>query len=198
MKLERPLRARRTALWLAAAALVTPALAEPGRYTIDPTHTFVSLEVMHFNTSLNRARWVRKEGRIEFDRAGRSGRAEITIDMASVSSGVPSFDRWMVGKELFDVGRFPTARFVGERFVFAGDKVSEVRGALTLMGQTHPLTLKATLFNCYTSPLFRREVCGGDFEATLQRSRWGLTHGLPAIAPDDVRVLVQVEAIRQP
>jgi polyisoprenoid-binding protein YceI len=72
-----------------------------------------------------------------------------------------------------------------------------VQGKLTLMGRTHPVTLKANRFNCYQNPLFKREVCGGDFEATLQRSLWDITYGLPAIAPDSVRLLVQVEAIRQ-
>ena len=75
--------------------------------------------------------------------------------------------------------------------------VSQVAGTLTLAGKTVPLTLKATNFNCYFNPLFKREVCGGDFQATLRRSQWGITHGLPSDAADDVRLLVQVEAIRQ-
>ena len=179
-------------VWLLSAT----AQSQPAVYTLDPTHTFVSFEVLHFNTSFNRARWNKKEGEIRFDRAARTGRAEITIDMASVSSGVLTWDKWLQGPDFFNAADFPTARFVGERFIFTGDKVAEVQGTLTLMGKTHPLTLKARLFNCYTSPLFKREVCGGDFEATLQRSLWGLTYGLPAIAPDDVRLLVQVEAIR--
>lgn len=190
------------AAWVASllAALVAgaPARGEPAGYTIDPTHTFVSFEVLHFNTSINRGRWTRKDGRIEFDRTGRSGHAEITIDMASVSSGVPSFDRWLQGKEFFDVERFPSGQFVSDRFIFEGERLSEVQGTLTLLGQTHPVALKASRFNCYTSPLFRREVCGGDFEATIRPSLWGLRWSPPEIAPDEVRLLVQVEAIRQP
>ena len=33
--------------------------------------------------------------------------------------------------------------------------------------------LQAQRFRCYTSPLLRREVCGGDFEAEFQRSAFG-------------------------
>ena len=51
-------------------------------------------------------------------------------------------------------------------------------------------------FNCYTSPLVRREVCGGDFAAEFDRSDFGITFGLPFVA-DKVRLLIQVEAIRQ-
>jgi polyisoprenoid-binding protein YceI len=45
--------------------------------------------------------------------------------------------------------------------------------------------------------MFKREVCGGDFETTLQRSQWGMGWGLEMGMPDNVRLLVQVEAIKQ-
>ena len=54
--------------------------------------------------------------------------------------------------------------------VFDGDKVKSVSGTLTLAGQTQPVTLTASNFNCYQNPMLKREVCGGDFETTLVRS----------------------------
>jgi polyisoprenoid-binding protein YceI len=185
---------------VAAAACVaafTTAHADGGNYALDPTHTFVSFEAMHFGTSTNRVRFDRKEGMVQFDRAARTGRVEITIDMASINSGVASFDDHLRSKDLFNVTEHPVARFVGSKFSFAGDKVTEVAGTLTMLGKTHPVALKATRFNCYLNPIFKREVCGGDFEGTIQRSLWGVDYGLPAVAPDNVRLLVQVEAIKQ-
>ena len=55
--------------------------------------------------------------------------------------------------------------------------------------------MKATLFNCYLNPLLKREVCGGDFETTIQRSLWGINWGLDLGIPDRVRLVVQVEAV---
>ena len=181
----------------ACAATLASAQAEGGNYAIDPTHTFVSVEVMHFGTSTQRVRFDRKEGTVQFDRASRSGRVEITIDMASVNSGVAPFDSHLRSKDILDVAEHPTATFVGSRFSFVGDRVTEVAGTLTMRGKTHPVALKATRFNCYLNPIFKREVCGGDFEAVIQRSLWGVDDGLPAVAPDNVRLLVQVEAIKQ-
>jgi polyisoprenoid-binding protein YceI len=181
----------------ACAVVFTAANADGGNYAIDPTHTFVSFEVMHFGTSTNRARFDRKEGTVQFDRRARSGRVEITIDMSSVNSGVPPFDGHLRSKDILNVAEHPSARFVGDKFSFVGDKVTEVAGTLTLLGKTHPVTLKATRFNCYDNPIFKREVCGGDFETVIQRSQWGVNYGLPGIAPDNVRLVVQVEAIKQ-
>jgi polyisoprenoid-binding protein YceI len=71
-----------------------------------------------------------------------------------------------------------------------------VAGTLTLLGKTQPVTLKAVRFNCFDHPRLKREVCGGDFETTIQRSQWGMGYAIPAI-PDAVKLVIQVEAIKQ-
>jgi polyisoprenoid-binding protein YceI len=182
----------------AAAALFAfgAAQAQTATYTIDPTHTFVTFEALHFGTSTNRGRFDKKEGTVEFDRAGKTGKVDITIDMASINTGVAPFDGHLRGKDFFDVANHPTARFVASGFSFEGNNVGQVTGNLTLLGKTGPVVLKASRFNCFMHPSLRREVCGGDFETTIQRSLWGSTYGLPGI-PDNVRLLVQVEAIKQ-
>ena len=171
--------------------------ADSVEYAIDPTHTFVNFEFSHFGTSTSRGRWDKKDGTVRLDRAARTGSVELTIDMNSINTGLPPFDRQLKNKDFFNIAEYPTAKFVANDFVFAGDQVTAVEGTLTLLGKSHPVTLKARRFSCYTSPIFRREVCGGDFEATLQRSLWGFAYGLPEIAPDAVRLVIQVEAIRQ-
>lgn len=180
----------------AALAATGAAQAQATAYTIDPTHTFVSWEASHFGTSTNRGRFDKKEGTITFDRAGKTGKVEITIDTGSINTGTPLFNEHLRDKNFFRSAEFPTAKFVSDKFVFDGDKVKEVAGTLTLLGKTNPVTLKASNFNCYQNPFFKREVCGGDFETTIQRSQWGMSYGLPGI-PDNVRLLVQVEAVKQ-
>jgi polyisoprenoid-binding protein YceI len=180
---------------LVAGAAVT-AQAEPATYTFDPTHTSAHFEVSHFGTSTLHGRFDRKQGSVVVDRAAHTGRIEVTIEVASVSTGVPAFDRRLQEPDLLDGARFSEARFVGDRLVFDGDRLAEVGGELTIAGRSNPVVLKAIRFDCYTSPLFKREVCGGDFEATLQRSQWGLAGGWPGT--ETVRLLIQAEAVRQP
>ncbi len=182
---------------LATALLAAAGFTQANTYSVDPTHTFVTFEASHFGTSTLRGRFDRKEGSVTFDRAGKTGKAEITIDLASVSTGVAPLDAQLKGRDFFNAAETPTARFVADRFAFSGDKVSEVAGSLTLLGKTLPVTLKATRFDCYANPLFRREVCGGDFETTITRSQWGMAYGLGFGLPDSIRLLVQVEAVKQ-
>lgn len=171
--------------------------AQAAPYAIDPTHTFVTFEVLHLGTSTSRGRFEKKEGTLEFDRAARAGKIDISIDTASINTAVPALDRELQGDKFFNTTKFPTARFVSERFSFDGDKVASINGNFTLLGVTLPLTLKATRFNCYMSPFLKREVCGGDFEASFPRTKFGMNTYAPDMVGDNVRVLIQVEAIKQ-
>ena len=182
---------------IAAAVLATAAQAQAATYAIDPTHTFVTFEIGHFGTSTNRARFDKKQGSVEFDRAAKKGKVELTLDMTSVNSGTTMFDKHLQSAEIFNAAAFPTAKFVADTFVFNGDKVAEVQGQLTLAGKTNPITLTAKNFNCYDNPMLKREVCGGDFEATLVRSQYGVNYGLNWGFPDAVRLVIQVEAVKQ-
>ena len=183
-------------LLTALLAVAGIAQAESATYAIDPTHTWVTFEAKHFGTSTLRGRWDKKEGTVTFDKAAKTGKVELTIDMASISTGTAPFDGHLKSKDFFAVEEFPTAKFVGDKFSFNGDKVSSVSGELTLRGVTKPVTLTATGFGCYDNQRIKREVCGGDFEATIQRSQFGITYAAP-VSPDAVRLLVQVEAVKQ-
>ena len=79
--------------------------ATPERYVLDPTHTFVNLEVLHFGTSTVHARFDRAEGHVLMDPAARTGEAVNRIDTASVSSGIPDFDQHLKSPEFFASGR---------------------------------------------------------------------------------------------
>lgn len=185
------------ALALVPMLFASAAQAQSAAYAIDPTHTFVTFEIDHFGTSTNRGRFDKKEGTVQFDRAGKSGKVDITIDTTSINTGTAPFDGHLKSAEILNVAAHPTARFVSDKFVFDGDKVKEVTGQFTLMGKTHPVTLKATKFNCYMNPMVKREVCGGDFEATIKRSLWGASYGINYGFSDDMRLVVQVEAVKQ-
>jgi polyisoprenoid-binding protein YceI len=185
-----------TAVVALIASMSGVAQAEMSTYTIEPTHTFVNFEVQHFGTSTLRGRFEKKDGKVQIDREAKSGKAEITIDMTSVNTGVGPLDAHLKKKDFLDASAFPSAKFVSDKFTFEGEKVKEVAGSLTFLGKTQPISLKATNFNCYTNPYFKREVCGGDFETTLVRSTHGMTFGLPGI-PDNIRLLIQIEAIKQ-
>lgn len=183
----------------AAAAFLSTgvAYAESATYAIDPSHTFATFEISHFGASVNRGRFDKKEGTVQFDRTGRSGKVDVRFYTSSVNTGTPAFDKHLKSADMFNVEQYPTMRFVSDRFVFDEDNVFSVEGQLTLLGKTQPLTLKANQFNCYQSPMLKREVCGGDFEGTIDRTAFGMDYGIQYGFDKNVRVIVQIEAVKQ-
>lgn len=181
----------------AATLLAGVSQAQAATYAIEPTHTFATFEISHFGTSTNRGRFDKKEGTVQFDRAAKTGKVEIVIDTTSINTGTAAFNKHLQSPDLFDAAKFPTITFVGDKFSFNGDKVSEITGNLTLLGKTNPVTLKANNFNCYESPMLKREVCGGDFETTIDRTQFGMNYGLAYGFPKEVRLVIQVEAVKQ-
>jgi polyisoprenoid-binding protein YceI len=182
---------------IAASTLAASvAHAAPATYAIDPTHTFVTFEAKHFGTSTNRGRFDKKSGSVTIDTVAKTGKVDVSIDMTSINTGTEAFNGHLKSKDFFNVDTFAKATFVSDKVIFEGDKVSAVVGTLTLLGKGQTVTLKANNFGCYDSPMLKREVCGGDFETTIQRSEFGMNYGLPFI-PDSVKLVIQVEAVKQ-
>jgi len=185
------------ALFAAALLAAGFAHAETATYAVDPTHTFVTYEILHFGTSTNRGRFDQKEGTVQLDKAAKTGKVDITFQIGSVNTGVPAMNTHLKGDDFFSAEKFPTAQFIGDKFTFDGDKVAAVSGNLTMKGKTAPVTLNAKNFNCYQNPMLKREVCGGDFDAVIDRTNWGIDYGLAYGFSKNVHLVIQVEAVKQ-
>lgn len=181
---------------VALLALAQAATGAPVAYVIDNTHAVVTWEIKHLGTSTTRGMFRAKDGTVSLDREAKDGKVSVALDMGSLYVAVASQLETLRSERVFNVAAHPSAGFESTRVVFDGERVAAIEGHLTIAGKTQPTTLKATAFNCYQSPVLKREVCGGDFETVIRRSQFGLGF-LPQVAPDDVRLLIQVEAIRQ-
>nr|WP_316644532.1 YceI family protein [uncultured Roseateles sp.] len=171
--------------------------AQPVTYRLDPLHSAVQFEVLHFNTSTLRGRFAMLNGWVTLDGAAQRGEVGLSIDTATVDTGLKVLDARLRQPDLLDSTGHPQAWFVASRFRFQDGQLSEVRGEFTLRGIGQPLSLHALRFGCRQDERLQTEVCGGDFEATLLRSDFGATFGLPFVG-DRVRLLIQVEALREP
>lgn len=180
---------------LAGSFLATAAVAAPVTYTVDPTHTSVTAESRHFGTSTTRSHFAAKSGSITIDTAAKTGTAIIDIDMLSAQTGVPKLDTHLKSDAFFDAASYPDATFAASQFSFDGDKIASISGDLTMHGKSHPVTLTSTNYNCYLSPAFKKQVCGGDFEATIQRTQWDVKYLVPFVS-DETKLRIQIEATK--
>lgn len=181
----------------AVAALgIGSACAAEAVYDIDPGHTYPSFEADHMGVSFWRGKFNKSSGTVTLDREKKTGALDITIDMDSIDFGHDKMNAHAKSADIFDVAKYPTAKYTSKKFVFKGDVPVAVEGELTLHGVTKPLTLQINKFTCIQHPMLKREVCGADASATFQRSDFGVNYGLPRFSPE-VKLAIQVEAVKR-
>ena len=183
--------------WMLAvliAAVSVPSLAVADQYTVDPEHTYPSLEFSHMGLSIWRGKFNKTSGKITLDRVARTGSADIQVDVASIDFGHDKMNEHAISKDWLNVEKFPTMTYKGT-LKFNGDTPAAVDGQLTLRGVTKPLNLKINSFKCMEHPLFKKEVCGADAEGDLNRADFGMTQYSEGEA-GKVHLRIQVEALK--
>lgn len=181
---------------LAFAALSAAAMADPETYVIDGKHTFPRFEYSHFGFTNQIHRFDRTGGRIVIDRAARTGSVDVTIDVTSVDTGNAQLNEHLQGEDFFDAKRFPNITFRSRTVKFEGDRVAEVDGNLTVKGITRPVTLAVTSFKCMPHPLVKKDACGANALAKVNRTDFNLGKYAPAVS-DEVTLSIAVEAIKE-
>lgn len=177
------------------AMFALPAIAAPESYTVDPAHTYPNFEVNHLGFSTARGMFTRTTGKIVLDRTAMTGSIDISIDATSLYTGHAKRDEHLRGDDFFDVAKYPTISFRSTRPRFHKGDLNGAEGELTLLGQTHPVTLTVTSFNCGQNPITKKPACGANAIATIKRSEWGMTAYVPAVG-DEVHLEIQIEAVR--
>ncbi|GAC1623147.1 MAG: YceI family protein [Nevskia sp.] len=182
----------------AALLLAFGASAAADHYTIDPGHTYPSFQAPHIGgISFWRGKFDKSSGTVTLDREAKTGAIDIAIDTASIDFGHQKMNEHARSPDMFDVTKYPTATYKSTRVVFDGDKPVAVEGNLSLHGVTRPVTLKLNSFDCIIHPLLKREVCGADAAAEIDRGDFGISYGIgKAIPTGKVTLQIQVEAIK--
>jgi polyisoprenoid-binding protein YceI len=181
---------RLAALLLLGAS--TLAVAET--YVIDGAHTTPMFEVRHMNMSRQRGFFTDTMGTIVLDRVARTGSIEVVVSTGSVVTSSRVLTDVLKRRDWLNVEQFPAMRYVATDLAFDGDVPVAANGQLTLLGVTKPVTLAISDFHCGTHLVYRRAMCSAEVTATIRRSDFGMTSGLPNVAGDEVRLVIPVEA----
>ncbi|HEY6643987.1 YceI family protein [Povalibacter sp.] len=191
------MKTRTLSLFATALLGASAAFAAPATYTIDPNHTFPSFEADHLGgLSVWRGKINSTSGSITYDKDGKAGTVDVTMDMASIDFGHDKLNAHAKNEEIFNVAKFPTATYTGKLTGFKDGAPTEVDGALTLHGVTKPVNLKINSFLCKPNPMTKKETCGADASAEINRDDFGVNYGKAYGFKQEVKLQIQVEAIK--
>jgi len=183
----------RALIFAAALFAASAASAEPVTYTLDPAHTQVAFSIDRFGFNRVLGRFDDVTGEMVLDEANPANSSvRATIQVGSVDSGNDTRDEHLREPRWLGAAAHPTMEFRSTAVQLTGERTAEVTGDLTLMGQTHPVTLNVTLNNLGPAPNNQRRMAGFSATGSLNRSAFGSTTGANVIGDS---VSIQIEAL---
>lgn len=181
---------------LLSAAVVTPVFAAPATYGVEPNHTFPRFSYTHLGFTTQQSRFDKTTGTVVYDKEGRAGSVDITIDTRSVSTGSALFNQHIQAEDFLDTAKYPNVTFKSTNVNFDGDKPVSIEGDLTMKGITKRVTLTVTRFLAAPHPIQKKDTIGADAYTIVKRTDFNMGKYAPAVS-DEVRIDIAIEAMKQ-
>jgi polyisoprenoid-binding protein YceI len=198
----------------AAAVLVAPVLAHtpaapaqapagPNTWSVDTAHSSAGFSVKHMMVSTVRGTLGPVKGTVEYDgKSLDSIKADISIDVAGVSTQNEGRDKDLKSPNFFDVAQFPAATFKSKRAVADGAGKFKLTGDLTMHGVTKEVTLDVE----GPSPVLKQAngslKIGASATTMINRKDFGMqwsrmVEAAPVVS-DEVQVTIDLELNKRP
>ncbi|MFZ9366858.1 MAG: YceI family protein [Burkholderiaceae bacterium] len=181
---------------LLSAAVVTPVFAAPATYGVEPNHTFPRFSYTHLGFTTQQSRFDKTTGTVVYDKEGRAGSVDITIDTRSVSTGSALFNQHIQAEDFLDTAKYPNVTFKSTKINFDGDKPVSIEGDLTMKGITKRVTVTVTRFFAAPHPIQKKDTIGADAYTIVKRTDFNMGKYAPAVS-DEVRIDIAIEAMKQ-
>ncbi len=174
-------------------------------WEIDPRHTVVELSVKHMMFTTVRGRFKQVAGRIVVDDDNPDNSSvEVTIDAASMDTGVADRDAHLRSADFLDVGNHPSIEFRSRKVEGAYEKPGDtfkVHGDLTIRGKTLPVTLDASFEGRGKDP-WGKDRAGFSASTEIDRRDWGLVWNQALesggiLVGHNVRIEMELQVVKQ-
>ncbi|MBW4056910.1 MAG: YceI family protein [Proteobacteria bacterium] len=160
-------------------------------YTIDPANTTIRFKVRNMLVMNVTGAFEKFRGTVDIDETDiTKSKADISIETASINTGIDMRDKDLRSPTFFDVAKFPVMTFVTTR-VEAGAGKLKVIGNLTIKGVTKEVTLTIN----DPKRLQDGPKRGATATATINRQDFGVSKG--AVISDTVFITVTTELVKR-
>lgn len=166
-------------------------------WAFDPEHTRIAFSVKHLGFSISHGYFEEFEGAVFYDedKPEETG-ITVTIDTDSVKTISSGLNRHLQSADFFNVDQYPQMVFKSHDFDKGWASKGEVKGELTLLGETHPVKLDVEIFKHEESPMTQVDTIGFRAETTIKRSDWGMTFLSPNVG-EEVKVVIDGELMKR-
>lgn len=149
---------------------------DAGTYALDPKHALIGFVAKHMMVTKVRGHFTDVTGTLELAENPVDSTVEVTVGLASVTTGVEDRDNHLRSADFFNVddSGSPQMTFTSTAIKHVGGNEFALTGDLAINGVTKPLTLEATFDGVAVSP-WGSQVVGFSARGEIDRETWGLT-----------------------
>lgn len=187
------LNRRVLSLFAASAIALAGSFSLAQSYAVDGVHSSVAFKILHNGVNHVFGTFAAPTGTVEITDTG--GSLEVSIPVASVTSGNANRDKHLKSADYFASEQFPTITFKSDKLTKNADGTFTAAGNLTLRGVTKPLSVTLTVSE-EKQGARGGTVRGVETSFTLKRSDFGMTSGAPAVA-DEVTLMVSLQSVKK-
>lgn len=175
-----------------------PAQVRSGSYVLDPAHGKITWSVDHMGFSTYVGQFSGVSASLQLDSANpAASRLDATVKMDSVGTFSDGLDKHLATADFFDTANYPTATFRATSIRRTDADSADISGNLTLRGVTRPIVIKADFNQAGVNPVSKLYTVGFDGKATIKRSDFGISYGLPMLG-DEVTLQLEAEFVAKP
>jgi polyisoprenoid-binding protein YceI len=155
--------------------MTSTATSLTGDYALDITHTRLGFTARHAMVTKVRGSFEDFEAKahLDFEDPTKST-AEVTFQIASVSTGQKQRDEHLRTNDFFDAPTFPTISFRSTSAERISDDLYRLAGDLTIKDVTRPVSLDVEYTGAAKDPYGNTRV-GLEARTTINRSDYGVT-----------------------
>lgn len=170
-------------------------------WNIDTAHSGINFAVRHMVVARTRGKFGKWQGAVHWDEADPTrSRVEVSIEAASIDTGVAERDAHLRSADFLDVANHPAIHFASTNIESRGGDRYTLHGELTIRGVTREVALDVEAGGSAVDP-WGNQRAGFNARATLDRREFGLTWNqvLEAggvLVGDKVEVEIELEAVR--
>lgn len=158
--------------------------AKAQTWKVDPAHSSILFSAKHNGISFVHGRFDKFEGAVEGGSVSDFSGAKVSFsaDVQSINTNVEPRDNHLRSADFFDVENHPKLTFESTSFKKTGDGTYEVKGNLTMRGNTKEVTLTATHVGS-TKNRAGNDLVGFQLKGEVNRNDFGVSGAGGSVAP---------------
>lgn len=167
-----------------------------GKYDIDGMHSKVGFEIPHLVISSVEGKFNTFSGTLDLQDKFEKSKTEVSVDVASIDTGVKDRDEHLKSPDFFDAAKYPKMTFKSTK-VEGKPESFKVTGDLTIHGVTKKVTLEGKFLGTVKDAYGQQKVA---FNASgkINRKDFGLNWGKMVeagpVVGDEVTLSFKIQA----